>query len=233
MNENSLLLKRACNGDKEAEKELVINNMGLVRSIAGKFSYNGCETEDLVQIGVIGLIKAIHKFDMSYQVKFSTYAVPVILGEIKCFLRDDGIIKISRNIKENVLKGKKCAENLSKKLGREPTIKEISEESGVKEENLIEAFEALLPVETINPGNDGEEYELPITYEKNSEDDILNKIFVRDMLNILKPRERQIIVLRYFKGKTQTETAKMTGVSQVQISRIEKTVLSKLKERFS
>lgn len=232
MTENSLLLKRVALGDKQAEEELVVNNMGLVKSIVGRFSQRGCETEDLIQIGVMGLIKAIHKFDLSYGAKFSTYAVPLIIGEIKCFLRDDGIIKISRNVKENAIKGKKYAEILRIKLGREPTFAEIAKESGVDEENLIEAFDAATPIESIVSEQYGKECELPIADEKYNEEKILNKIFVKDMLGALDARERQIIIMRYFKGKTQAETAKIIGVSQVQISRIEKAVLCSLKEKY-
>ncbi len=234
MNENSLLLEKACRGDRKAEEELVVNNMGLVRSIAGRFSHSGCDTDDLAQIGAMGLIKAIHKFDLSYGVKFSTYAVPVIMGEIKRFLRDDGMIKVSRSIKENALKGKRCAERLRTKLGREPTFAELSKECGIDEEMLIEAFDAAAPIDTITPEDkDGAQTELPVADGRNSEDDIVDKIFIRDMLESLNTRERKIIVLRYFKGKTQSETAKIIGVSQVQISRIEKAVLSELRERFS
>ena len=233
MNENSLLLERVKKGDKEAEEELVENNMRLVHSIAGRFSNCGYEIDDLSQVGAIGLIKAIHKFDLLYGVKFSTYAVPVILGEIKRFLRDDGIIKVSRNLKESAFRGKKCAHILRVKLGREPTIAEISEESGIEEEVLIEAFDAASPVEAISyVDTDGKQTEIPVASKKDGEDEIINRVLVEDMLNSLDTREKQIIILRYFKGKTQSEIAKIIGVSQVQISRIEKASIEKLRQIY-
>lgn len=234
MIDNSLLLERVKNGDKEAEEELVENNMRLVHSIAGRFISSGYESDDLSQVGAIGLIKAIHKFDMSYGVKFSTYAVPVIMGEIKRFLRDDGMIKVSRSLKENAFRGRKAAQNLKIKLGREPTVEEVAKETGIKSEELIEAFDAISPIEAISyVSSDGKETELPIASEKDGEEEIINKILVEDMLKSLDKREKQIITLRYFKGKTQAEIAKIVGVSQVQISRIEKASIEKLKKLYT
>jgi len=234
MNENSVLLERVKKGDKKAEEKLVENNMKLVWSIAGRFSGYGYETDDLSQIGAIGLIKAIEKFDFSFGVKFSTYAVPVIMGEIKRFLRDDGIIKISRSLKESAIKGKKCAEALRYKLGREPTIEEISKESGIKSEILLEAFDASLPVDTITPvDSDGKEIEFNLPPQNDSEENLINKILVKEMLDKLSKRDRQVLILRYFKGKTQEQTAKIIGVSQVHVSRIEKSAIALLKSEFS
>lgn len=233
MSDNILLIEKVKKGDKIAEEELVKNNMNLVRSIAGRFLGRGCETEDLLQIGAIGLLKAIHKFDLSYKVKFSTYAVPVIAGEIKRFLRDDGIIKISRSLKEIAQKGKRCAEELRVSLGREPTLQEVSELSNIAMETLVEAFDACMPVESVNiPDENGKESEKFSLNNKDEENEIVNRIFVEDMLNSLPKREKQILLLRYFKGKTQAETAKIVGVSQVQISRLEKIAVKKLKESF-
>lgn len=234
MNDNDILLERIKSGDKSAEESFIKNNMKLVWSLAGRFLNFGYEKEDLYQIGAIGLINAVHKFDLSFGVKFSTYAVPVILGEIKRFLRDDGMIKISRTLKENSLKGKRIAEALRGSLGREPTIEEISKESGIKVEDLIEAFEALQPVETITPTDrDGNECELNICEEQDSEEKIMNKVLVENMLERITSKEKQILILRYFKGKTQSQTAEVIGVSQVQISRIEKAVLKKIKNEYS
>ncbi len=232
MTDNAILLERAKQGDKKACNELAVNNMKLVRSIAARFTGRGYDREELSQIGAIGLIKAIEKFDTSYGVKFSTYAVPVIMGEIKRFLRDDGMIKISRSIKETAIKGKKYAEKLRVSLGREPTIAEISSESGIDEESLAEAFDANLPIGSIVVSDDdGNERELGAA--PSDEETILNKILVSDMLESLEKRERQIMILRYYRGKTQSETAKIIGVSQVQISRLEKAVIKKLRENFS
>lgn len=232
MTDNAILLERVKNGDKKACDMLVENNMNLVRSIAARFAGRGCEYEDLTQIGAIGLMKAIEKFDVGYGVKFSTYAVPVIMGEIKRFLRDDGMLKISRSIKETALKGKKCAEALRKSLGREPTIGEVSKESGIAVDVLTQAFDALLPPTSITQTDeDGKEYEnVP---GENKEDEIINKIFVAALLKSLDTRQRQIMVLRYFRGMTQSETAKRVGISQVQVSRIEKAVIMRLREEMS
>ncbi len=234
MTDNALLLERIKDGDESARDELVKNNMKLVGSIAARFTGRGYDWEDLSQIGAMGLLKAIDKFDLSYGVMFSTYAVPVIMGEIKRFLRDDGMIKISRSIKETAAKGKKYAENLCAKLGREPTTSEIAKESGIDEEELMEAFDAVMPVDTLTAfDSEGKEQEIKIADTEFSEENIINKIFVSDMLTSLPKRERQIIALRYFKGKTQSETAKLIGVSQVQISRLEKNIINKLKAKFS
>lgn len=233
MTENSILLERAGKGEKKAQEELVLNNMGLVRSIASRFSFCGYDIEDLSQIGAIGLIKAVRKFDVSYGVKFSTYAVPVIMGEIKRFLRDDGIIKISRSIRENAIKAKKCENELRNRLGREPTLAEISEKSEISVDDLLEAYDATNPVETITPINDeGQEYNLPVCKNDSNEEKIINRIFVENMLDSLSEREKKIIILRYFRNKTQAEVAKEIGVSQVQISRIEKNTMQSLKDKF-
>lgn len=219
---------------KKACDELVVNNIKLAGSIAARFLGRGYDWEDLTQVGVIGLMKAAKNFDTNYGVKFSTYAVPVIMGEIKIFLRDDGIIKISRSLKEIAAKGKKYAEELRGFLGREPTVEEISEKSGIPAESLMEAFDANMPVNSINASErDGKECDTPVADKTFFEEKLLNKILVSEMLDSLDRRERQVIILRYFKEKTQSETAKTIGVSQVQISRIEKAVINKLRKEFS
>ena len=233
MTDNTVLLKRLKSGDKSAEEELILNNMKLVGSIVMRFSGYGYDAEDLSQIGIIGLIKAIRNFDLSYSVKFSTYAVPVIAGEIKRFLRDDGIIKISRKIKENAMKGKKCREMLAMRLGREPTIGEIAKESGIESDDIIEAFCATVPTESITvPDCSGNEKEIAMPTNTSEEDRIIDRVLVGDILASLSKKERQIIFLRYFKGKTQTEIAERIGVSQVQISRIENACIKRLSEKF-
>ena len=232
MNRNQELLERAKKGDRAAEETLVEENMRLVFSVAGRFRSTGYEMEDLVQLGSIGLVKAIKKFDLSYDVKLSTYAVPMILGEIRRFLRDDGMLKVSRSVKETAMHAARYIDALRIRLGREPTIAEVAAESGLPEESLIEALDASAPVESIDKGfsdSDGNETPLPVG-GANPEDSILNHVMVETMLNSLKPRERTILELRYFRGKTQSEIAKMIGISQVQVSRIEKSVLLKLRE---
>lgn len=237
MRDNTALIERVREGDKQAENIMVEENMGLVYSIVRRFANRGYETEDLTQIGAIGLIKAVKKFNPEFNVQFSTYAVPMITGEIKRFLRDDGAIKISRTLKENAMKGWRSEEVLRRRLNREPTIKEISKECGIDAESLVEAFEAAAPPESIyeNIYDNGEKkiHLLDIIAGEEIEDGIINKVMIDDILKRLTPREKEIMLLRYFKGKTQSEIAKIIGVSQVQISRIEKKAISRIKESVS
>lgn len=229
---NSELLERLEFGDRSAENLLVENNMGLVYSIVSRLENRMYDREDLVQIGAVGLIKAVKKFDTSFNVQFSTYAVPMILGEIKRFLRDDGAIKVSRSIKETALKGRRCRETLEKKLGRTPSISEIAKESGITEEELIEAFEASAPPESLQAAVvDGDDRMslMGLVADEGNEEKIVDKLVIKQSLLNLTDREREIIILRYFKGKTQTDISEHIGVSQVQISRIEKKALLKMR----
>ena len=234
MNGNAALIKRVQNGDAEAQDKLVENNMGLVYSIVKRYSGRGYDTEDLVQIGAIGLIKAIKKFDTKFNVCFSTYAVPVIAGEIKRFLRDDGAVKISRTLKETAIKGRRAEEELRRVLNRDPTIGEIAEKCGVDADTLTEAFDAAAPpasiYESIYENGENEIRLLDTMAGDESEEKIINKVMAENILTSLKPRERQVIVLRYYKGKTQSEIARIIGVSQVQVSRIEKRILENLRK---
>lgn len=224
-------------GDEEAKSTLIQENSGLVWNIVKRFRGRGCEAEDLYQIGVIGLIKCIDKFDLQYDVKFSTYAVPMIMGEIKRFLRDDGIIKVSRPLKETAVKAKYFQENLRNQLGYEPTIHQLSEMMGMPAEELIMAMDAGREVESIfqsvHSSDDGSAvYLIDKLSQQGGEEDFIDKIALKELLAQLQPKERQIIVLRYFEDKTQLEIAKLLGISQVQVSRIEKKIIQKLKERF-
>ena len=233
MRDNTALIERVREGDKQAENRMVEENMGLVYSIARRFLNRGYDAEDLTQIGAIGLIKAVKKFNPEFNVQFSTYAVPMITGEIKRFLRDDGAVKISRTLKENAMIGWRCEELLRRKLNRQPTINEISKESGIDAESLIEAFEAATPPESIYESvydNGDKEIRLldTITGEE-IEDGVINKVMIDDILSRLTEREKEIILLRYFRGKTQSEIAKIIGVSQVQISRIEKKAIERIR----
>lgn len=233
MRDNTALIERVREGDKQAENRMVEENMGLVYSIARRFLNRGYDAEDLTQIGAIGLIKAVKKFNPEFNVQFSTYAVAMITGEIKRFLRDDGAVKISRTLKENAMKGWRCEELLRRKLNRQPTINEISKESGIDAESLIEAFEAATPPESIYESvydNGDKEIRLldTITGEE-IEDGVINKVMIDDILSRLTEREKEIILLRYFRGKTQSEIAKIIGVSQVQISRIEKKAIERIR----
>lgn len=233
MKDNTALLERVREGDKQAQSIMVEENMGLVYSIVKRFTNRGYEAEDLVQIGAIGLIKAVQKFNPEFNVQFSTYAVPMITGEIKRFMRDDGAVKVSRTLKENAMKGRRSEEILRIKLNRQPTIKEISDECGIDCESLIEAFEATVPPESIYESvydNGEKEIQLVDMIDGGTiEDGIINKVLVNDILKKLKKREREVLLLRYFRGKTQSEIASMIGVSQVQISRIEKKAIEKIR----
>jgi len=229
------LIKKVSEGDMNAKEKLIEDNMGLVYSIAKKFLNRGIEFDDLVQIGSIGLLNAINKFDESYNVMFSTYAVPLIMGEIKRFLRDDGIIKASRSYRVLSLKAALMREKLMKVLGREPTINEISKEIGVASEEIATAFEATQVPESIYKTVDDSEKVLlidKISGGVDNEDKIVNKIALTEMINKLLPRERKIIILRYFKDKKQTEIAELLGISQVQVSRLEKQILKKIRDKI-
>ncbi len=233
------LIAKSKKGDKQAQAVLVENNVGLVWSIVKRFQNRGYEVDDLYQIGCIGLIKAINKFDTSFDVKFSTYAVPMIIGEIKRFIRDDGIIKVSRSLKEISSKARITKEIMSKDLGREPSISEIAEQIKVSSEELVMALEAgCAPESLYSTIGDGDNSPIllidRIDADSNlREVDLIDKIAIRQILNTLNKRERQIIILRYFKEKTQVQIAKMLGISQVQVSRIEKKILQDIRTKVS
>ena len=207
-------IKKAKLGNNDAMTELINDNNGLIWSIVKRFLSRGYEAEDLYQIGCIGFIKSIKRFETDYDVKLSTYAVPYILGEIKKFIRDDGIIKISRSIKELNAKIIKLEEEYLRKTGKNITISEI--EKTLKVDN--------------NSGDDkGIDLINKIPAQENEENTIVDKITINELIRNLEPKERQIIVLRFYKNKTQNEVGKMLGISQVQVSRIEKSILNKMK----
>ncbi len=228
------LIKMAQAGDKEACDKLVRDNVGLVWSVVRKFSNRGYELDDLFQIGAIGLIKCINKFDLEYDVKFSTYAVPMIIGEIKRFIRDDGIIKVSRSLKELAIKGKYIQEKIAKETGNTPTISEIAKQLEVEVEDLTLALEANREVEslyaTVYQGDGSPVFLIDkIEHQTNNEEHIVDSISLQEVIEKLNEKERTIIELRYFSDKTQNEVAKEVGVSQVQVSRIEKKVLENMR----
>ena len=237
MDELTVLIERSHAGEKEAREVLVEKNMGLVHHIAKRFLGRGCEVEDLLQIGTIGLMKAIDKFDISYEVKFSTYAVPMISGEIKRFLRDDGMIKVSRSIKENGYKVKQAAERLQQQTGREPTLSELSVESGVLPEDIVMAMEAGAEVESIHKTvyqADGNEiYLMDKLADTDKSDHIVNNMMLDQLLSELEEKERELIYMRYFQEKTQTEVAGRMGISQVQVSRMEKRILLSMRKKVT
>lgn len=233
------LIDKAKNGDKNAQSQLVEKNIGLVWSIVRRFQNRGFEAEDLFQIGSIGLIKAINKFDPSFDVRFSTYAVPMIIGEIKRFMRDDGIIKVSRSLKETANKARITKEILTRELGREPSINEIALHLDISVEDLVIAMEAGISPESLySTVSEGDSSPILLIDRLNNdsevnEHEIIDKIALQQILDSLPPREKQIIILRYFKEKTQVQISKMLGISQVQVSRIEKKILEDIRKRIS
>jgi RNA polymerase sporulation-specific sigma factor len=231
------LIKRSRAGDKEARDLVVTQNVGLVWSIVRRFANRGHEMEDLFQIGSIGLIKAIDKFDYSYEVKFSTYAVPMITGEIKRFLRDDGMIKVSRTLKESAAKIRAYRESFGNKYGREPTIEEIAKELNITKDEILMALETGAEVEslykTIYQGDGSPIYLIDKLAEtKDESENMIDKLALREIIATLDEREQEIIRLRYFNDKTQTDIAKQLGISQVQVSRMEKRILKILRNKL-
>ena len=228
-------IKEAQNGDKATMEKLIDNNNGLIWSIVKRFKNRGYEIDDLYQIAVLGFIKAIKKFDTSFAVKLSTYAVPYILGELKRYIQTEGPIKISRSIKELLYKISETQKEFLKQ-GKELSIEEMSKEIRVPKEEIVIALESKVPVNSIYENDSGEDDNLNILDRLSSGIDeqnlIINKIAIGDLIKDLKEREKQVILLRYFRGKTQTEVAELLGVNQVQVSRIERNVLGKMKRKL-
>ncbi|ASW43690.1 RNA polymerase sporulation sigma factor SigF [Clostridium isatidis] len=235
--DNSKLIPLAKAGDQDAMNKVIEMNLPLVASISKKFLNRGYDYEDIFQIGSIGLVKAINNFEGRFNVKFSTYAVPMIVGEIKRFIRDDGIIKVSRNVKTLARKLHFDKEKLTKKLNREPTIEELSKFSGVDKDEILFALDSVNSLQylydTIHQ-DDGAPVLLIDKLSEKGEDDseMINRIALKEALRSLDEKSRQIIMLRYFKDKTQVQVAKMLGISQVQVSRIEKKVLGIMKQKL-
>ena len=239
MEETFALIERSHHGDKEAREQLVEENMGLVWSVVKRFTGRGTDMEDLFQIGAMGLLKAIDKFDTSFEVKFSTYAVPMIAGEIKRFLRDDGIVKFSRTLKENCWKIKRETELFRQKTGREPTLEELSAVTELPREEIAMALESSAEVESIYktiPQKDGSEVCLLDRMENqnqgNGMQQLLNRVVLEQLLLELPDTDRRLIIMRYMQDKTQSEVARVLGVSQVQVSRLEKKILKQMRERL-
>lgn len=229
------LIKMSQAGEKSAKEQLITMHSGLIWNVVRRFAGRGYEMEDLYQIGAIGLIRAIDKFDFDYDVKFSTYAVPLISGEIKRFLRDDGMIKVSRSLKENQWKIKRAMEQFLHEYGRDATVEELSEIIGIEPEEIMLSLEAAVEIESMEQNiytGDGKEISLKerIADEKNEEEELMNKLFLQQLLNELDKRDRQLIWLRYFENKTQMQTAESLGISQVQVSRLEKKILRRMRE---
>lgn len=255
MEETAVLIEKSQAGDKEAREKLIEENLGLVRHIVKRFVSRGYDAEDLFQTGCIGLMKAIDKFNLDFDVRFSTYAVPMIQGEIKRFLRDDGMVKVSRTLKENGWKIKQAAQKLSYEQGREPTMQELSEATGLSMDDIVMALDANVEVESIYKSvyqSDGNEIYLVdqivgrsggvgksamqhggtgglSACEDVEKEELLNHMLLEQLLDNLEEKEKELIFMRYFQNKTQVEVARYLGISQVQVSRMEKRILLRLR----
>ena len=231
------LIGRAHQGDKEARDTLFEENTGLIYSVARRFLGRGVDMEDLFQIGSIGLLKAVDKFDPAFEVKFSTYAIPMILGELKRFFRDDGMIKVSRSIKENQHRVYLAREKIEKELGREPSLKEIAEMLEMPPEEVAMTMDSAAEVESLYRTvyqSEGTDISLidKIPEKENAEEHLLNRIFLEEILGKLESSDRKLLYMRYFQDQTQTQIAEQLGVSQVQVSRMEKRILKKLRSLY-
>ena len=227
------LLRKARNGDKKAREDLINCNLRLVLSVIQRFQNRGESMDDLFQVGVIGLIKAIDNFNMDLDVKFSTYAVPMCIGEIRRFLRDDNSVRVSRSMRDTAYKAMQIKENLINKNQKEPTVEEIAKELGIKKSEVVLALEAIVdPVSLYEPvyseGGDTI-YVMDQVGDSNSDADWIDEIMIKDEINRLDKRERNILYLRFMEGKTQMEVAKEVGISQAQVSRLEKNALNRIK----
>ena len=230
------LIKKAQKGDKEALETLINSNNGLIWSIVKRFLGRGYESEDLYQIGCMGFIKSVQRFNLNLEFKLSTFAVPYILGEIKKFLRDDGIIKVSRSIKELAIKIRNIENEYLLKNGESISIKKISEILKVSEEEIYLAMDSMQQVESINEEifeDGGKEKIEKIIVKEDIGEKIINKLTLKQVIEKLNIREQEIINLRYFKDKTQVQVANILGISQVQVSRIEKKILTQMRMEFS
>ncbi|GMK37925.1 RNA polymerase sigma (RpoX/SigF) subunit [Paenibacillus cellulosilyticus] len=230
------LIALSQSGDSVSRDTLVHCNIRLVWSVVQRFMNRGYEPDDLFQIGCIGLLKSVDKFDLSYDVKFSTYAVPMIIGEIQRFLRDDGTLKVSRSLKETANKVRKMKDELSKTLGRLPTINEVAEGLGISPEDVVFAQEANKPPTSIHETvfeNDGDPITLMDQIADDTQERWFDKLALAEAIEGLAERERLIVYLRYFRDQTQSEVASRLGISQVQVSRLEKKILQLIKNQIA
>lgn len=235
---NEELLKLANSGSGDALNLIVEKNSGLVWSIVRRFLNRGYEKDDLFQIGNIGLIKAVRKYDPSFNTQFSTYAVPLIMGEIKRFLRDDGLVKVSRAVKENATKIKLAIDFYFSKNGVEPTVAELSAHLKLSEDDVVMALETMRPTESLNAVVNESDKNPVYLIDKladveNTDYKEFEKLVLKELISELAPREKQIIAMRYFKGATQMKVADMLGISQVQVSRMEKKILESMRSKMA
>lgn len=227
------LLRLAHDGDKSARDKLIEGNLRLVLSVVQRFSNRGENMDDLFQVGVIGLIKAIDNFNLDLNVRFSTYAVPMCIGEIRRYLRDDNAVRVSRSMRDTAYKAMQVKERLTNKYGKEPTVEQIAKELDMKKSDVVLALEAIVdPVSLYEPVySDGGDtiYVMDQVGDSNTDTDWIDEIMIKDEIKKLDDRERNIMYLRFMKGKTQMEVAKEVGISQAQVSRLEKNALKRIK----
>ena len=237
MDRTEELIRRSQDGDKAARETLIEENLGLIHHVVKRFLGRGVEAEDLFQIGAVGLVKAVDRFDLSFGVRFSTYAVPMIAGEIKRFLRDDSMIKVSRSLKELAVKAARLREQLLMERGEEPGVDELARRLKVEPEELVQAMDSSIEVESLQKvicqgSSEGVSLMERVDQGHDEQEELLRRMLLEELLSSLEPRERRLIVLRFFYDRTQTQVAMELGMSQVQVSRLEKKILSALKEKM-
>lgn len=229
------LLKKAQSGDKAARDKLIEGNLRLVLSVVQRFSNRNENMDDLFQVGVIGLIKAIDNFNLDLDVRFSTYAVPMCIGEIRRYLRDDSPVRVSRSMRDTAYRAMQVKERLTNKNGKEPSVEEIAKELNLKKSDVVLALEAIVePISLYEPVyNDGGDtiYVMDQVGDNNSDSDWIDEIMIKDELKNLNERENKILYMRFMLGKTQMETAEEIGISQAQVSRLEKNVINRIKNK--
>ncbi len=237
MDRTEELIRRSQDGDKAARDTLIEENMGLIHHVAKRFLGRGVEAEDLFQIGAIGLLKAVDRFDLGFGVRFSTYAVPMIAGEIRRFLRDDSMIKVSRSLKELAVKAARLREQLLMERGAEPGVEELAGRLGVEAEELVQAMDSCTEVESLQKvisqgDSEGTSLLERVEQGRDEQEELLRRMLLEELLASLDPKERRLIVLRFFHDRTQSQVAEELGMSQVQVSRLEKKILLALKEKI-
>ena len=237
MDRTEELIRKSQDGDKKAREVLIEENIGLIHHVVKRFLGRGVEAEDLFQIGAVGLVKAVDRFDLSFGVRFSTYAVPMIAGEIKRFLRDDSMIKVSRSLKELAMKAARLREQLFMERGEEPWVEELAGRLGVEPEELVQAMDSSTEVESLQKivcQGDSEGLSLMdrVDYGRDDHEALLRRMLLEQLLSSLEPKERRLIILRFFYDRTQAQVAGELGMSQVQVSRLEKKILASLKSRL-
>ena len=237
MDRTEELIRRSQDGDKAARDTLIEENMGLIHHVAKRFLGRGVEAEDLFQIGAIGLLKAVDRFDLGFGVRCSTYAVPMIAGEIRRFLRDDSMIKVSRSLKELAVKAARLREQLLMERGAEPGVEELAGRLGVEAEELVQAMDSCTEVESLQKvisqgDSEGTSLLERVEQGRDEQEELLRRMLLEELLASLDPKERRLIVLRFFHDRTQSQVAEELGMSQVQVSRLEKKILLALKEKI-